>query len=145
VIHATNPALTIYRDAMSAKCQKAPLTIPRIMRMNRLLLVLLCTAVFLLSSPLLVAGRHESEQAREARRLARQQAQTQAIEAKRRGEILPLVRILEIAHSYAPGEVIEVEYKAGPLYKIKILLENGRVLKIKLDARDGRLLDREYD
>jgi len=112
--------------------------------MNRFALLcwLLCT-VLLATSLSLWAGGHDA--AREMRRAAKRQAQTEAIEAKRRGDILPLVRILDIARQYAPGEVIEVEYKAGPLYEIKTLLDNGRVLELELDARTGALLDMEYD
>jgi len=103
---------------------------------------MLCGVLLMTSLPL-AAGGYDA--AREVRRAAKRQAQMEAIEAKRRGEILPLVRILEIARDYAPGEVIEVEYKAGPLYEIKTLLENGRVLELELDARTGALLDMEYD
>jgi len=112
------------------------------MKRFSLLCILLCVALVVTSIPL-VAGGYDA--AREARRAAKRQAQMEAIEAKRRGDILPLVRILEIAREYAPGEVIEVEYKAGPLYEIKTLLDNGRVLELELDARTGALLDMEYD
>jgi len=112
--------------------------------MNRSALtwLLLCVILLITSVPV-VAGGYDA--ARQARREAKRQAQMEAIEAKRRGEILPLVRILEMARQYAPGEVIEVEYKAGPLYEIKTLLDNGRVLELELDARTGALLDMEYD
>jgi len=87
-------------------------------------------------------GRDAAKQAREE---AKRRAQMEAIEAKRRGEILPLTRILEIAQQYAPGEVIEVEYKRGPRYEIKTVLTNGRVMEVTLDARTGELLELDYD
>jgi len=75
--------------------------------MPRFLCILLCTALLAPAAPAL-AGR---DAARAAHEEAKRREQMEAIEAKRRGEILPLTRILEIAQQYAPGEVIEVEYK----------------------------------
>jgi len=112
------------------------------MLMPRLLCVLLTAALLAPAAPASAGGRDAAKQAREE---AKRRAQMEAIEAKRRGEILPLTRILEIAQQYAPGEVIEVEYKRGPRYKIKTLLDNGRVLEVKLDARTGELLELDYD
>jgi len=111
------------------------------MIVSRLLCFFLCAALLAPAAPAL-AGR---DAARAAHEEAKRQAQIEAIEAKRRGEILPLTQILEIAQQYAPGEVIEVKYKRGPLYKIKMLQANGRVLEVKLDARSGELLELDYD
>jgi len=104
--------------------------------------LLLCAALVAPAAPVLAGGR---DAAKEARNQAKRQAQQEAIEAKRRGEILSLTRILEIAQQHAPGEVIEVDYKAGPRYKIKTVLGNGRVIKMYLDARSGDLLELDYD
>jgi uncharacterized membrane protein YkoI len=73
-------------------------------------------------------------------------------EALRRGEILPLVKILAIASEQVPGDVIEVELedelddKARALvYEIKILTSTGRVREVKIDARSGKVLSIEDD
>lgn len=61
-----------------------------------------------------------------------------AYEALRRGEILPLSRILAIAAERAPGEVLKVELEAKRMqYKIKVLGKDGVVRKLHLDARTG--------
>jgi uncharacterized membrane protein YkoI len=60
-----------------------------------------------------------------------------------RGEILPLMRILEIAQRRVPGDVIEVELEredSGWEYKVKVLTPAGLVRKITLNARDGAVL-----
>lgn len=75
----------------------------------------------------------------------KKQAQEEAILAMRRGEILPLTRILQIANRHVAGDIIEVEYKGGPKYEIKILTASGRVREVKLDARTGALLEIEDD
>ncbi len=74
---------------------------------------------------------------------AKKKAQEEALQALRRGEILPLNRVLEIATREVPGNVIEVEYKAGPKYEIKILTPDGRIREVKLDARTGAVLNIE--
>lgn len=75
----------------------------------------------------------------------KKQAQDEAILAMRRGEILPLSKILEIASQHVAGDVIEVEYKGGPKYEIKILTAFGRVREVTLNARTGALLEIEDD
>lgn len=75
----------------------------------------------------------------------KKRAQEEAMLAMRRGEILPLTRILEIANRHVAGDIIEVEYKGGPKYEIKILTASGRVREVKLDARTGALLEIEDD
>jgi uncharacterized membrane protein YkoI len=71
-------------------------------------------------------------------------------EALRRGEVLPLEKILTIAEQHVPGEVIEIELedkkKSGTLvYEIKVLTQTGRVREIKIDARNGTVLEIEDD
>ncbi|GAB2507150.1 PepSY domain-containing protein [Pseudoxanthomonas sangjuensis] len=72
-----------------------------------------------------------------------------ARELLRRGEILPLSRILQIVQEKAPGDVIEVELdhsdKHGWEYEVKVLAANGRVLEVKLDARTGTIRKIEDD
>jgi len=112
------------------------------MIVSRLLSLMLCAVLLAPTAPVCAGSRDAAKQAREE---AKRREQMEAIEAKRRGEILPLTQILEIAQQHAPGEVIEVKYKRGPLYKIKMLQANGRVLEVKLDARSGELLELDYD
>ena len=63
------------------------------------------------------------------------------------GEILPLVRVLEIVRGEVPGPVIEVDLDRDDEdgivrweYEIEVLMDSGIVRKIKLDARDGTVL-----
>lgn len=84
------------------------------------------------------AGGHQEK----ARELAAIRA------AVRRGELLPLPRIMELAQARVPGDVVktELESKHGRLiYEVKILTRNGRVQEVKLDARTGRILRVEDD
>jgi len=63
--------------------------------------------------------------------------------ARERGEILPLVDILDRAQQAYPGQVIEAEFddEHGRLvYELVVLADDGRVLKLYYDARTGKLL-----
>ncbi len=74
--------------------------------------------------------------------------QIAASQALARGEILPIVKILDIATAKVPGDVLKVKLErkpAGFQYKVKILAKNGRVREIELDARNGRILSIEDD
>ncbi|HEY6642057.1 PepSY domain-containing protein [Povalibacter sp.] len=69
-------------------------------------------------------------------------------QALKRGEALPLVRILAIAQQAVPGEVIEVELERDDgklIYEIKVLTTKGRVREIEIDARTGSVLAIEDD
>jgi len=69
-------------------------------------------------------------------------------EALRRGEVLPLVKILAIANKEVPGDVIEVELedeREALIYEIKILTSTGRVREVEIDARTGAVLKIEDD
>ncbi|MFC5520656.1 PepSY domain-containing protein [Polaromonas jejuensis] len=69
-----------------------------------------------------------------------------AYEAMRRGEILPLSRILAIVAERVPGEIIKVELEGKRLqYKLKVLAPDGRVRKMRLDARSGATLSIDVD
>lgn len=64
------------------------------------------------------------------------------------GGRLPLARILDIAQSEVPGEVIEVELDEDDgveVYEIAILTSSGRKIEMEIDARTGRILDVEED
>lgn len=70
------------------------------------------------------------------------------LEARRllqRGEILPLLRILDLVRAQVPGDIIEVELDCDDDdgtwdYEAKVLTAAGVVRKITLDARDGTVL-----
>mgnify|MGYP002780560884 CR=1 FL=1 len=94
----------------------------------------------LLALPLLVAGIA-------AALLAPARADDDSRRARdgvRRGEFVPLERLLAQAEREHPGEVLEVELDDGE-YEIEILREDGRVVELTYDARSGRLLELEVD
>lgn len=66
-----------------------------------------------------------------------------ARELLRRGEILPLDRILDVAKRRVAGDVIEVELEhedEGWEYEVKVLTPTGHVRKITLNARNGAVI-----
>ncbi|MET0582528.1 MAG: PepSY domain-containing protein [Pseudoxanthomonas sp.] len=66
-----------------------------------------------------------------------------ARELLRRGEILPLDHILDVAQRRVPGDVIEVELEhedEGWEYEVKVLTPTGHVRKITLNARNGAVI-----
>lgn len=76
----------------------------------------------------------------------------QAREALRRGEILPLTRILPIVQKRVPGEVIKIkldddddDHPDRIIYEVKVLTSSGRVIELELDARTGKVLEVEED
>lgn len=69
-----------------------------------------------------------------------------AYEALRRGQILPLSKILSLTAAQVSGEVIKVELDSKRLeYKLKVLSANGQVRKVRMDARNGTLLSIKDD
>lgn len=71
-----------------------------------------------------------------------------AREALRRGEILPLSRILTIVERRVPGDVIDVDLDRDDgvwEYEVKVLTSTGRVREVKLNARNGAVLEIEDD
>lgn len=69
-------------------------------------------------------------------------------DALRKGEILPLTRILAIAAEQVAGDVlkVEIEREHGVLiYEVEILTAAGRVREIKINARSGAVLSIEDD
>lgn len=79
----------------------------------------------------------------------RERAEQEAIrKAVQRKELLPLPRILAIAQSKVPGDVVKVdlEYESwGIKYEVKILTPSGRVREVELNARTGALITIEDD
>lgn len=70
--------------------------------------------------------------------------QAAAREALRRGEILPLARILSIANTAVPGDVVLVRLvrqNYGWRYRVRILTETGRLRLVRLDAGTGRIIE----
>ena len=67
----------------------------------------------------------------------------EARELLRRGEILPLDHILDIAQGRVAGDVIEVELERedeGWEYKVKVLTPTGLVRKVTMNARNGAVV-----
>jgi uncharacterized membrane protein YkoI len=90
--------------------------------------VLLATVA---TGPAALAGKHDKH------------GHTEARELLRRGEILPLAAILQVAARQVPGDVIEVELEhedEGWEYDVKVLTPAGQVRKLTIDARHGKVL-----
>ena len=74
--------------------------------------------------------------------------QDDARDAMRKGKIMPLTAILEIAAKREPGMVIEVDLKTRRgrlIYEIEVLTDNGRRRELRLDARSGEILSVKDD
>ena len=103
--------------------------------MNKRIIPLLA-ASFLLAAP---AVAHDDQDKAD---------QKAASEALARGEILPIVRVLGIATTRVPGDVLKVKLERerwGFKYEVKVLAKNGRVREVEIDARTGRVLEIEDD
>lgn len=105
---------------------------------SRLPFLFLACCVALASMCVPALGKDKDRKAEE--RAAKQQAQQAALAALQRGEILPLARIMQIATTRVPGDIIEIEYKAGPKYEVKILTPDGRIREVNLDAKTGEII-----
>lgn len=71
-----------------------------------------------------------------------------AEEAVRRGEILPLARILERVAAIQPGRVIEVELELEEgkrVYEVELISPDGRLMEVDLDAKTGEILSLDED
>ena len=75
--------------------------------------------------------------------------QDDAREALKRGKVMPLTAILEIAAKREPGTVIAVDletHRNGKLiYEIDVITEDGRRRELQIDARKGDILSVEDD
>lgn len=67
-----------------------------------------------------------------------------ARDAQRRGEFVPLERILADVERQEPGKVIDVELDDDE-YEIEVLRADGSVVELEYDARTGRLIEREVE
>ncbi len=73
--------------------------------------------------------------------------QDDARDALRKGKVMPLTAILEIAGKREPGTVLdaELETENGVLtYKIDILSDAGRKARLRLNARTGDIIAVDY-
>ncbi len=71
-----------------------------------------------------------------------------AREALKRGQIVPLSKVLAVVGAKVPGDVIDVELelkKEGWRYEVKVLTASGQVREVKLDARNAAVLKIEDD
>ena len=73
--------------------------------------------------------------------------QDDARDALRRGRVMPLTAILEIAFKRERGTVLEVELDTEDrilTYKIDLLSDAGRKVRMRLNARTGEILTVDY-
>lgn len=70
----------------------------------------------------------------------------EAREAVKRGDALPLEKILPVVKEAVPGKVLglKIEHDDGRLvYEFKVLTPAGAYYEIEVDARTGKVLDIE--
>jgi len=107
------------------------------MRLKPLLLALVA-AVAVLSAGIAAAGNLDDEES--------DHDQDRAFEALKRGEILPLDKVLAGLGQRHPGELIgvELEHRKGRwIYEVRLLDGSGRLIDLDVDARTGDLLPPE--
>lgn len=93
-------------------------------------------------SSMAIARDDEDKAARKARELATIRT------AVEQGVLVPLPRILELAQTKVPGDVVktELEVKNDKLiYEVEILTATGRIREVKLNASTGEVLSIEDD
>jgi len=98
---------------------------------------LLAAAALLVAAPAFAAGSAQDKADQKA-----------ASEALARGEILPIVKVLDIALAQVPGDVLKVKLEREPFgfkYEVKVLAKSGRVREVEIDARTGRVIGIEDD
>jgi uncharacterized membrane protein YkoI len=105
----------------------------------------LLAAVLLLGSA--ASGFAAEPSRRELRERERQEEQDIAREAFRRGDVMPITRILAIVAQRVPGEVVEVKLETRRTlhYQLKVLTRNGVVREVHVDARSGMITREEDD
>jgi uncharacterized membrane protein YkoI len=71
-----------------------------------------------------------------------------ARQAVRRGEVLPMAKVLERLYARIPGEVVGVEFEREDgrwIYEFKLVDRIGRLLEVQVDAATGNILSTEVD
>lgn len=71
-----------------------------------------------------------------------------AQQARERGEILPLERILALVRARVGGDVVKVELDRDDgiwVYELKVIDGRNRLLEVEVDARTGEILEIEKD
>lgn len=64
------------------------------------------------------------------------------------GKIMSLSDIIDVAHGYKSGEVIDSELERDDdmyIYEIEILDESGRVWELEFDASNGEIIELELN
>jgi len=115
------------------------------MRHSTLIPICVALAGALLAPPMTAALGKTHDPSKEQRKRVEQQAIRAAV---KRGEVLPLPRILAVAHSRVAGDVVKVELEQEPWgikYEVKILTPSGRVREVELNARTGAIVKIETD
>jgi uncharacterized membrane protein YkoI len=73
----------------------------------------------------------------------------EALELRRKGELLPFESILGLLSQRHPGfQIIEVELESEAnnyIYDIEIFTSGGQIRELEIDARSGEVLDDEID
>ena len=113
--------------------------------MNKVWVPALITAVLLGSSGAAFSG--DATTRRDLRERERREEQDIAREAFRRGEVLPITRILAVVAQRVPGEVVEVKLETRRTlhYQVKVLTQAGVVREVHVDARSGTITREEDD
>jgi uncharacterized membrane protein YkoI len=107
----------------------------------------------LLSFALLACGASSPGLAREDRPRqqrddSRRDEHDLAREALRRGDVLPIARILAVVAQRVPGEIVEVkldERRGQLFYQVKVLTAAGIVREVHLDPRTAAITREEDD
>jgi uncharacterized membrane protein YkoI len=71
-----------------------------------------------------------------------------ALNARERGEVLPLEQVMARLDGHIPGEIsgIELEKENGIwVYEFKVISPQGQMLEVHIDAKTGKLVDRKGD
>lgn len=101
---------------------------------------LILTMAALVLIPAVAAGREQPKE----------KDHDAALEALRRGEVLPLSRILPIVHRRVPGDVIKIKLDEDNdtkriNYSVKVLTGDGRIIEVEVDAKTAVVTDVEEE
>lgn len=73
-----------------------------------------------------------------------------AMEALRRGEVLPLARILPTVQRRVPGDIVKIKLDEDNdtrriNYSVRVLTPEGRIIEVEVDAKTGVITDVEEE